>query len=324
MRPPTVTDALAARQVVGRHLPPTPVWSYPALDRATGARLSVKLENTQPTGAFKVRGGINLLSRLTEAERRAGVVVFSTGNHGQSIAYAARLVGVPCCVVMPHPANPSKVLAMRALDATVQVHGESLEDARDHAELLAERDGKRLVHPANEPLLIAGVATLYLELLEAQPDLDAVFVPVGGGSGAAAACLVTSAVAPDCDVVAVQSSASPAAYESFHAGSCLTRPNRTVVEGLATGQAYELTQSMLRGRLARFLLVTDAKIRQAQHLLLTHARILAEGAGATALAGLRADPARYAGKRVGIVVTGGNASPEEVRAVLDSTDGNGP
>jgi threonine dehydratase len=306
----------AAQRTLSEHLPPTPAWGAPALDEVVGARVVLKHEQTQPTGAFKVRGGLTLLAGMSPAERAAGVVSASTGNHGQSLAYAAHRYGARCRVVLPEPANPTKLRALRGWGAELVLHGTTMEAAAGHARELAEADGARFVHPAEEPALIAGVGTLYLELLASHPDLDAVIVPVGGGSGAASACLVAAAVAPRCRVIAVQSAASPAAHDSWRAGTPLSRPNRTEVEGLAIGSGYRLTQDLLRRHLADFVLVDDQQVRAAQLLLLTHAHTLAEGAGAASLAGLLALRGELAGARVGVVVTGGNASPAELATVL--------
>lgn len=306
-----VRDAAA---VLTDHLQPTPAWAAPALDEVTGARVVLKHEQVQPTGAFKVRGGLNLLSGLG-----CDVVSASTGNHGQSLAFAARRFGARCRIVLPEPANPTKVRALRAWGAEVVLHGNSMEQAGAHARALAARDGARFVHPANEPALIAGVGTLYLELLTAEPDLDYLVVPVGGGSGAAAACLVAAAVAPNCRVIGVQAASSPAAHDSWRSGSLVERPNRTGIEGLAIGAGYATTQAVLRGGLDDFVLVSDEQVRAAQLLLLTHAHTLAEGAGAASLAGLLALRSRLADRRVGVVVTGGNASPAELGTVLDAT-----
>ncbi|WP_433179374.1 threonine ammonia-lyase [Actinoallomurus sp. CA-150999] len=315
----SLTDVLRARRTIEPHLPPTPLWSFPMLNDVVGATVHVKHENTQPTGAFKVRGGITLLAGMRPEARERGVLAFSTGNHAQSIAYAARLFGVPCVIVMPENPNPAKVGAVRALGADVEVHGQGMSEAQEYAEKVAADRGMTLIGVA-EPELISGVGTLYLEMFEAVPDLDVLFVPVGGGSGAAAASLVASAVAPRCQVVAVQSESSPAAYDSWRAGACVTRPNRTVVEGLATGRGFDLPQQIMRARLADFVLVSDGEIRSAQRLLLTHAHTLAEGAGAAALAGLLARRDEFAGRRVGIVCTGGNASAAEVTEVLAAAD----
>ncbi|ONK14833.1 pyridoxal-phosphate dependent enzyme [Streptomyces sp. MP131-18] len=314
-RTPTITDALRARRLLAGHLPPTPMWSYPALNATTGATVLLKHENAQPTGAFKVRGGLTLMAGLDAAGRARGVVGYSTGNHAQSLAYAAARFDAPCVIVMPTGPNPAKAHAVRALGAELIEAGADLGEAAVHAGRIAAERGMRLVSAADEPELIAGVATAYLEVFDREPALDAVIVPVGGGSGAAAACLAAAALAPGCRVVAVQSAASPAAHDSWRSGGAqLRRPNRTRVEGLATGSGFELTQRILRDHLADFLLVDDDAIAGAQWTLMRDAHTLAEGAGAAALAALLAYPERFAGQRVAVMCTGGNASETEIRA----------
>jgi threonine dehydratase len=307
---PTIDDILAARKVIEPHLPPTPLWSYPVLNAAVGAEVHVKHENVQPVGAFKVRGGLTLLAGLTAEERRRGLVTWSTGNHAQSIAYASAVYDTACTVVMHAAAAPNKVEAVRALGAEVVLHGANLEDARAWA--LANAGDRVVVSPGDTPGLIAGVGTLYVEIIEARPDLDAVVVPVGSGTGAAGAVLAAAALAPGCRVYGVQSSASPAGHDSWRAGELVERPNRTRVDGVATGHGYALPQAVLRGGLADFLLVDDDAIADAQRLLATHAHTLAEGAGAAALAGVLSRPDLFAGRRVAVVCTGGNASAAEI------------
>jgi len=316
MRVPTITDVLAARRVLSGYLPVTPMWSWPGLSAATGATTFVKLEHVQPTGAFKVRGGIVLLHNMTAAERAAGVLGYSTGNHAQSLAYAARLFDTPCTIVMPTNPNPVKAAAVRSLGATLVEYGENFDVAREHAADLAKQTGARLVSSGDEPDLITGVGTIYLEIFEREPELDAILVPIGGGSGAAGACLVAAALAPGCAVIGVQSTASPAAHDSWRAGQALRRPNHSAVEALATGSTFDLPQQILRAGLTDFLLVDDVDVRAAQRLLLREAHTLAEGGGATALAGLLNHRDRFAGQRVAIVCTGGNASEPELRAIL--------
>lgn len=310
MRLPTITDALLARRRL--RFTPSPLSTYPALDAATGAKVHVKHENVQPTGAFKVRGGLNLLATLDPAERARGVLGYSTGNHAQSLAYAAAQHGVPCTIVMPEKPNPAKAQAVRDLGAELIEHGERFDEARAHAELIAAERGLRLVSAANEPAIIAGVATAYLELFEAEPRLEVVLVPVGSGTGAAAAALVAAALAPECEVIAVQSAAAPAAHDSWRAGELVDRPNRTAAEGLATGSGFALTQRLLRARLTDFLLVEDEQIGEAQRLCLRAAHTVAEGAGAAALAALLAHRDRFAGRSVAVVCSGGNASEAEL------------
>jgi len=313
---PTFADIQRARQLLDGLLPPTPAWRYAALAQTTGADVLVKHENVQPIGAFKVRGGLNLLASMPSAERARGIVGYSTGNHAQSLAYAARHFGVPCTIVMPERPNPAKAAAVRALGAELVEFGAVFDDCRGHAEKLAAELGSRLVSAANEPEIIAGVATAYLELFEREPGLQAVVVPIGSGSGASAACLVAAELAPQCEVIGVQSSAAPAAHDSWRAGRLVERPNRTVVDGLATGAGFELPQSIMRERLTDFVLVDDDAIVAAQWVMLRDAHTLAEGAGAAALAAVLADRERFAGRRIAVVCTGANVSEPELRRLL--------
>jgi len=301
----TIDDVRAAMEVVRRHLPPTPMWSYPVLNAATGATVHVKHENTQPVGAFKIRGGLTLRAAL---EGRT-TITYSTGNHAQSMAYA---FGPRCTVVMPAGTTPSKVAAVEAWGAGVVLTGTTLADAEATAEKTAAETGARLVSPGDTPELLAGVGTLYLEILDSRPDLDAIVVPIGSGSGAAAATIVARALAPDCEIIGVQSAASPAAHDAWRAGTPQTRPNNTRAEGLATGRSFDLPQRILRNSLSDFLLVTDDQIAEAQRLMATAAHTLTEGAGAAPLAAVLAHPDRFAGREIAIVCTGANASPQEL------------
>src|SRR5579859_7369686 len=191
---PNLGDVLAARARIAPYLRPTPLYRYPALDALAGAQIWVKHENHQPVGAFKVRGGVNLVSQLGAEERRRGVITASTGNHGQSVAYAANLFGVRAIICVPEQANPVKVESMQALGAEIVVHGADFDDAREHCEKLAAEHDYRYVHSGNEAALVAGVATYTLEMLETRPDTEVIVVPIGGGSGAAGACVAAKAV----------------------------------------------------------------------------------------------------------------------------------
>jgi threonine dehydratase len=320
---PDLSDVLAARQRIAPYLRPTPLYSYPALDTLTGARIWVKHENHQPIGAFKVRGGLNLISQLGADDRRRGVISASTGNHGQSIAYAAAVFGVPAVVCVPEHANPVKVESMRALGAEVISHGQDFDEAREHCEKLARERGYRYIHSANEPALIAGVATYTLEILESQPDIDVIVVPVGGGSGAAGACVVATAVRPSIEVIGVQSEAAPAAYRSWRARALVEDATTTLAEGLATRTAFELTQRILWERLDDFVLVPDAELTEATRIMISKTRNLVEPAGAAALAAVLAQPDRFSGRRVAIVCSGGNISPEQLMRLWPA-DQSGP
>ncbi len=318
--PPDLADVLAARRRIAPYLRPTPLYRYPTLDTLAGARLWVKHENHQPVGAFKVRGGVNLISQLSDGERERGVITASTGNHGQSVAYAADLFGVHAIVCMPEQANPVKVESMRALGAEVVFHGQDFDDAREHCEKLSADSGYRYVHSGNEPRLIAGVATYALEILESQPDIEVIVVPVGGGSGAAGTCTVAKAVRPSIEVIGVQSEAAPAAYRSWQAHALVTDTTSTFAEGLATRTAFSLPQEILWRLLDDFVLVAEDALRAATRTMIEKTRNLVEPSGAAALAAVLADPARFAGRQVAIICSGGNISPAQlVRLWPDAT-----
>ena len=313
---PTLADVLDARDRISAYLRPTPLYRYPAIDERLAAEVYLKHENHQPVGAFKVRGGINLISRLDASERSRGVISASTGNHGQSVAYAARLFGVPATICVPEKANPVKVASMRGLGAEVLFYGRNFDEARLHAERIAREDGRRFVHTANEPLLIAGVGTATLEILEEQPRIEAIIVPVGGGHGAAAACIVAKAINPEIKVIAVQSREAPAAFRSWRERRLVEDKIETFAEGLATGTAFEFTQRILWDLLDDFVLVSDDEIAAAQALLIESARNLVEAAGAAPFAAALQLSGQLTGKRVALMVTGGNASPDQIIDVL--------
>jgi threonine dehydratase len=309
---PDLSDVLAARQRIAPYLPPTPLYRYPALDALTGAHLWVKHENHLPIGAFKVRGGVNLISQLSPDDRSRGVVSASTGNHGQSIAYAASLFGVRALICVPEQANPVKVESMRALGAEVIFHGKDFDEAREHCEKLAAERGYRYIHSGNEPMLIAGVGTSTLEILEAQPDIDAIVVPVGGGSGLAGASIVAKAVRPSIEVIGVQAEAAPAAYRSWRARALVEDNTTTLAEGMATRTAFELPQRIMWDLVDDFVLVSERQLVEATRLMIEKTRNLVEPAGAASLAAVLAAADRFAGRTVAIVCSGGNISPEQL------------
>ncbi len=312
---PDLADVIAARQRIAPYLRPTPLYAYPALDAVAGARLHVKHENHQPVGAFKVRGGVNLVSQLGAGERGRGVVTASTGNHGQSVAFASNIFDVRAIVCVPERANPVKVESMRALGADIVFHGRDFDDAREHCEKLSAEHGYRYIHSANEPDLIAGVGTYTLEILETEPATDVIVVPVGGGSGAAGACIVAKSARRSIEVIGVQAEAAPAAYRSWRARELLTDANTTRAEGLATGTAFDLPQRILWELLDDFVLVSENALTNATRLMIEKTRNLVEPAGAAALAAVLADPARFAGRNVTIVCSGGNISPAQLAAL---------
>jgi threonine dehydratase len=315
---PTFADVLDARTRIAPHLLRTPLREYPPLGRLIDATVFVKHENHLPTGAFKVRGGINLVSQLSQGERERGVVASSTGNHGQSIAFGARLYGVKATICVPENANPVKVAAMRDLGAEVVPNGVDFDEARELAEQLSIEHGFRYIHSGNEPLLIAGVATATLELLEDEPRIDTIIVPVGGGSGAAGASIVAKTLNPSIRVIGVQSDAAPAAFRSWRERALLEDEMRTFAEGLATRVAFELPQRIMWELLDDFVLVSDDEIRAAQRAMIESTRNLVEAAGASPLAAALRLRDELAGRRVALIASGGNASPDQLRELLTS------
>lgn len=313
---PTFPDVLRAAELVARHLPATPLQSHPLLDQLLGTTVWVKHENVLPTGSFKVRGGVHLAASLTAEEEAHGLITCSTGNHAQSVAFGARLAGVPATIVMPRTAPGFKQDAVTALGAEVVLAGDSLGEASEEARRLAGVTGRSYICPT-DPRIVLGHASAYLELFrqaaelaERTGPLAALYVPVGSGTGAAGACLVRDALAPGCRIIGVQSEAAPAGWRSWRSGAIVTAPAATRASGLATTTGYPLTQRLLKGRLDDFVLVPDDAIDDAARLLATRAHTLAEGAGAAALAGLvTAGP--VAGP-VAVVCTGANASADEI------------
>jgi len=318
LEPPTFADVLAARDRISPYLRETALNRYPALDELVGTAVWVKHENHQPVCNFKVRGGVNLVARLTEDERRRGVITASTGNHGQSIAFASRLFGVHAIVCVPEAANPVKLASMRGLGADIVEHGRDFDEAREHCEALAAKHGYRYVHSGNEPHLIAGVGTQTLEILEREPELDALIVPIGGGSGAAGACVVADALAPKLEVIGVQSEAAPAAYRSWKEGGLAEDEMHTAAEGLATRVGFDLPQRILRERLDDFVLVSEDEIRTAMLQMLERTRNLVEAAGSAPLAAALGLRDRLASKRVALVASGGNVSLDQLRGLLEA------
>lgn len=309
-------DVLRAQRTIRPYLAPTPLYHYPALDALLDAEVWVKHENYQPVGAFKVRGGINFMAQLDEGQRRRGVVTASTGNHGQSIAYAARIFGVRACIVVPRGANPIKVEAIRSLGAEVVVHGEDFEACKRHCRTLEAEQGLRFISSGDEPLLIAGVATHTLEILEARPETEVILVPIGGGSGGAGASLVAKSVDPSIQVIGVQAEGAPAAWQTWKFRTPHSAPIRTLAAGLATGEPFMLPQRILWENLDDFVLVSDEEMQRAMRILLEKAKTLAEPAGASPLAAALRYPQHVRGKRVVLILSGGNASIEELRQVV--------
>ncbi len=316
LKAPTFDDVLLARDTIAPYLRPTALYPYKGLSDAVGAELWVKHENHQPTGAFKVRGGVNFMAHLSPEQRARGVITASTGNHGQSVAFAARLFGVRAVVAVPNGANPAKVASIRDFGAEIRFIGRDFEACRKYVEESAGREGMHYLSSGDEPLLIAGVATHTLEIVEELPDVEVIIAPVGSGSGAAGACLVAKANNPRIEVIGVQAEGAPAAYQSWKEGRRVEVPSTTFADGLATGAPFDLPQFILRRDLDDFILVSDAELRSAIRLLIEQTRNLVEGAGAAALAAACKLRERLQGRRVALILSGGNLSWNGLRELL--------
>ena len=311
---PSFQDVLRARTVVQRYLKPTPLVSSSAVDERLGFTTFFKCENLQPTGAFKIRGGIYLMSRLSEDERTRGVVTASTGNHGQSIAFAAREFGIRAVVYAPEGANPGKVAAMNRLGAEVVLTGRDFDESRIAAEQRATADGMRFIHSANEPDLIAGVGTYALELIESVPDLDTVIVPIGAGSGVCGTLTVIKAINPAIRVIGVQTTHLDVVYRSWKAGRLVSlEGGTTFADGLATRVAFELPMRIINAQIDDITLVSDEELCRAIVLLLEDAHLVAEGAGAATTAAALKLRDELAGQKVALIVSGGNITLDTLR-----------
>lgn len=316
--PITFDDVLRARERIGDRLSPTPLRRYQPLDDAVGygIRVFVKHENHQPTQAFKVRAALSKLSTLGEKERARGVVSASRGNHGQALAWAGQMLGIPVVICVPLGNNPEKNEAMRGLGAEVIERGDDYDAALAVAQALVEERAMALVHPTNDRHVIAGAGTMGLEMVEQEPDLDALVLSVGGGSQAVGALVAARARRPGIAVYGVQAERASTIHDSWHAGRPLQGgTTNTIADGLATRSTYEMTFPPLREGLTGFVKVSEAAIADAIRLLLRTTHNLAEGAGATGLAGLLSLREVLMGKAVGICLSGSNIDQETLRRV---------
>ncbi len=316
MHLPTFTDVLLARETIAPYLSPTPLYHYPGLSNKVGAEIWVKHENHQPIRAFKVRGGINFMANLDADTKARGVITASTGNHGQSVAYAAHLFNVRAIVAMPNGANPGKVNAIENLGAEVQFVGRDFDDCREHVEQVAKREGMHYLSSGDEPLLIAGVSTYALEILEELPGAEVIIVPVGGGSGAAGVCLAAEGLQTHVAVIGVQSEAAPSAYLTWKEKRRVEAKMETFAEGLATRSTFEIPQAIMQRDLDDFVLVSEAELKSAMVLAIEQTHNLVEAAGAAALAGARKLCERLNGKKVVLIMSGGNITLGQLKELL--------
>jgi len=320
--PVTFEDVLAAAERLRHHLRPTPLRDYAPLDAVVGEgiRVFVKHENHHPTNSFKARNGLSVLTALSADERRRGVVAATRGNHGLGLAYAGRLLGAPVVICVPHGNNPEKNDAVRGFGAELIEEGRDYDEAVEVAGRLVRERGLRMVHSTDEPLVIAGAGTLTLEMLLEHGDLDALVLSIGGGSQAVGALTVARRMAPRLEVYGVQAAGAPVLWESWRAGHPVEGARAdTFADGLATRVAYPIVVGPLRTGLTDFVKVSEREIATAVRTYLSTTHNLAEGAGAAGLAGLMRLRERLAGKRVGLVLSGGNIDAITLRRVLDGS-----
>jgi threonine dehydratase len=311
----SLSNALGARRILSKFLSPTPLRQYKSIDHIVGAQLYVKHENHNPTGTFKIRGGINLMHHL-KANGINGVTTYSTGNHGTSVAASARMFGLTAVVVVPENSNPLKIQSIKDAGAELIEYGMDFEASSKKVAQLVKERGLYFVHPANEIHLINGVATEFLEILEMVPDLDTMIVPIGAGSEAAAAITVLKQIRPAIEIIAVQAQASSAAYQSWKEKNIITAPNTTFAGGMATGTAYEVPFSLYKDALTDFVLLTEEELYEGVAFAAHHTRNLTEGAGSACLRAAIKIRDRLKGKKVAIQMSGGNASGSELQEAM--------
>ncbi|MSQ66760.1 MAG: threonine dehydratase [Gammaproteobacteria bacterium] len=316
---PTLPEIEAAAAVIRPHCPPTPQYAWPLLAARAGREVWVKHENHTPIGAFKLRGGLYYLHCLRAAGVAcAGLVSATRGNHGQSLALAGRIFARPVTIVVPHGNSREKNAAMRALGARLIEAGNDFEDARQVADELARTEGLRFVSPF-EPELVCGVATYGLEFFRHSPPLAAVYVGVGMGSGACGLIAARDALGLATDIVGVVAAGAPAYALSFSAGEIVCTPRaETLADGLACRTPAPAAVALLRAGAARLVQVSEAEITHAMRAYYTDTHNLAEGAGAAGLAGLLQERARYEGRPVGVVLSGGNVDAATFAAILSA------
>jgi threonine dehydratase len=311
----TLADVEAARRVIAGHVLRTPLLPAPPLSALTGAEVFVKYENLQVTNSFKERGACVKLAALTPAERARGVIAMSAGNHAQAVAYHARRLSIPATIVMPVTTPFVKVRATEALGAKVVLCGEGISEAQERAEALAAEGDLVWVHPFDDPHIIAGQGTVALEMLEDAPDLDMLVIPIGGGGFIAGCAVAARAIRPSITLVGVECALYPSMWNAIH-GEHRPCGGPTLAEGIAVGEAGKLTLPVVRESVSDIILVDEPQLERAVNAFLTLQKAMAEGAGAAGLAAMLAEPKRFAGRKVGLVLCGGNIDPRILASIM--------
>jgi threonine dehydratase len=314
---PTIAldDIKSARQTIARHVLRTPMLPAPPLSALTGAEVYVKYENLQVTNSFKERGACVKLAALGEAERRRGVIAISAGNHAQAVAYHARRLQIPATIVMPVTTPFVKVKATEMLGAEVVLSGETLAEAQLKADAIAQERDLVWVHPYDDPRIIAGQGTIALEMLDDVPDLDVLIVPIGGGGLIAGNAIAARAVRPAIEIFGVECALYPSMWNAIH-GENRSCGGATLAEGIAVSKAGKLALPVVRDLVRDIILVDEPLIERAVNTFLTLQKTMAEGAGAAGLAAMLAEPARFAGRKVGLILCGGNIDPRILASIM--------
>ena len=317
MKIPTLYDIILAAERIKPYMDPSPLYTYPTLNEYLGFTAYVKHENYNPTGAFKIRGGINLICQLSKEEKKQGVITASTGNHGQSIALASKMFNVEAHICVPEGANPIKIAAIRSYGAIIHEKGKDFDEAALNGKQLAKDHGYRFINSGNEPHLISGVGTIGLEILQQNPNIEVVISPVGSGTGAGGTAIAMKTLKPGIKTISVQAKNAPSIYLSYKSGKLESTPTaNTFADGLATRNAFELPLKILRKYVDDFILVSEDEMRKAIKLYLENCHTVAEGAGAASLAAAVKLKKELEGKNVAIVLSGGNITIEELTKSL--------
>jgi threonine dehydratase len=311
----TLADIQAAREAIAGTVMRTPMLPAPPLSRLVGAEIFVKYENMHVTNSFKERGAFVKLSRLTPVERERGVIAMSAGNHAQAVAYLAARLGVPATIVMPETTPFVKIEATRAHGARIVLFGETLDDSKIRVEAMIAAEGLTLVHPYDDPAIIAGQGTVALEMLEDVPDLDTIVVPIGGGGLISGIAIAAKALRPKIEIVGVESELYPSMWNAVHA-EARPKGGSTLAEGIAVKTAGRLTVPIVKELVSELILVSEAQLEQAVYAYLTQVKTMAEGAGAAGLAAVLANRERFRGRKIGLVLCGGNIDPRILASIM--------
>jgi threonine dehydratase len=310
-----LTDIQDAQTIIEGRVLHTPMLPAPRLSELTGAQVFVKYENLQVTNSFKERGALNKLVSLDAAARARGVIAMSAGNHAQAVAYHAKRLGIAATIVMPVTTPFVKVAATEAHGATVVLHGESVTEAQSRAEALVVERGYILVHPYDDPRIIAGQGTIALEMLQEFPDLDTLVIPIGGGGLIAGNAIAAKAISPAIEIVGVESELYPSMWNALHEKTGIPG-GATLAEGIAVKNAGTLTLPIVRELVSDILLVNETHLERAVNAYLTLQKTMAEGAGAAGLAAMLSEPQRFRGKSVGLILCGGNIDPRILASIM--------